>query len=85
MLFYELCKKCKKNCKKGKKKARPGGVRSIKKSAPDGALIISSQARAFLAVSVSWVKAALSLTAISASILRLMMMPAFFRPFIKVE
>ena len=43
------------------------------------------QARAFLAVSVSWVNAALSLTASSASILRLITMPAFFRPFIKVE
>ena len=38
-----------------------------------------------LAISVRAVKAALSLTAISASILRLISTPAFFMPFIKVE
>ena len=38
-----------------------------------------------LAISVREVKAALSLTAISASILRLISTPAFFRPFMKVE
>ena len=40
---------------------------------------------AFLAISVSWVKAAASLTANSASILRLISTPAVFRPCIKVE
>ena len=45
----------------------------------------ADQARAFLAVSVSWVKAALSLTASSASIFRLMTTPAFFSPFMKLE
>ena len=44
-----------------------------------------TQASLALASSVSWVKAALSLTAISASILRLMATPAFYRPFMKVE
>ena len=48
-------------------------------------MCIRDRARAFLAVSVSWVNAALSLTAISASILRLMAIPAFFGPFMKVE
>ena len=41
--------------------------------------------QAFLAISVSWVKAAASLTAISASIFRLISMPATFRPCMKVE
>ena len=41
--------------------------------------------QAFLAISVSWVKAAASLTASSASILRLISMPATFRPCMKVE
>lgn len=40
---------------------------------------------AFLAISVSCVKAAASLTASSASILRLISTPAVFRPCIKVE
>ena len=44
-----------------------------------------TQASLALAISVSWVKAALSLTAISASIFRLISTPAFFRPFMKVE
>ena len=43
------------------------------------------QTYAFLAISMSWVKAAGSLIAISESILRFRVMPAFFRPFIKVE
>ncbi len=41
--------------------------------------------QAFLAISVSWVKAAASLTAISASIFRLISMPATFRPCMKLE
>ena len=41
--------------------------------------------QALLAISVSWVKAAASLTAISASIFRLISMPATFRPCMKVE
>jgi hypothetical protein len=45
----------------------------------------SAQASLLLAISVSWVKAALSLMAISESILRLMVIFAFFSPFMKVE
>ena len=45
----------------------------------------SAQASLLLAISVSWVKAALSLMAISESILRLMVIFAFFNPFMKVE
>ena len=41
--------------------------------------------QAFLAISVSWVKAAGSLMASSESILRLISMPATFRPCMKVE
>ena len=41
--------------------------------------------QAFLAISISWVKAAASLTASSASILRLISMPATFRPCMKEE
>ena len=44
-----------------------------------------AQASLALAISVRAVNAALSLTASSASILRLISTPAFFRPFIKVE
>ena len=43
------------------------------------------QASWALDISVRAVKAALSLTASSASILRLIYTPAFFRPFMKVE
>ena len=43
------------------------------------------QASWALDISVRAVKAALSLTASSASILRLISTPAFFRPFMKVE
>ena len=46
---------------------------------------IQAQASLALAISVRAVNAALSLTASSASILRLISTPAFFRPFIKVE
>ena len=41
--------------------------------------------QAFLAISVSWVKAAGSLMASSESILRLISMPAVFRPCMKLE
>lgn len=68
---------------KGKKNfrlfSRPGSaVRSPAQAAAD-------QAAAFLAISVSWVKAAASLMASSASILRLISIPAAFRPCIKLE
>ena len=46
---------------------------------------IQAQASFALAISVRAVNAALSLTASSASILRLISTPAFFRPFMKVE
>ena len=46
---------------------------------------MQAQASLALAISVRAVNAALSLTASSASILRLISTPAFFRPFIKVE
>ena len=45
----------------------------------------SNQASLLFASSTNWVKAALSLTAISASILRLITTPAFFSPLMKVE
>ncbi len=48
-------------------------------------LWFSKNCHAFLAISVSWVNAAASLTASSASILRLISTPATFRPCIKVE
>ena len=73
----------------------PGGVpgtrfRRIRKNSalPYGRALFNASIRlpyAFLAISVSWVKAAASLTAISASIFRLISMPATFRPCMKVE
>ena len=48
-------------------------------------IVFQKSGYAFLAISVSWVKAAASLTASSASIFRLISTPAVFRPCIKVE
>ena len=56
-----------------------------KKEPPCGGSFQTCENQAFLAISVSWVKAAASLTASSASILRLISMPATFRPCMKVE
>ena len=64
--------------KEGKKTPDSVGIGSF-------CVLMRDQASLLLASSVSWVKAALSLTAISASILRLISTPAVFRPCIKVE
>ena len=61
------------------------GFLYTKNSARKPGAVSICQNQAFLAISVSWVKAAASLTASSASILRLISMPATFRPCMKVE
>ena len=67
--------------------APPAAKKTAPRRVPGGGCHLRGRAQASLAlaISVSWVKAALSLTASSASILRLMVTPAFFRPFMKVE
>ena len=68
---------------------RPAGTENEKRAARfyRAARVVSGETQASWALdsSTSWVKAALSLTAISASILRLISTPALFRPFMKVE
>ena len=71
-------------CKR-KRPVNGTGSAHQKRADPEGVGYGNAQASFALAMSVRAVKAALSLTASSASILRLISTPDFFRPFIKVE
>ena len=62
-----------------------GAIRTKKSLRKIPETFSKQQTYAFLAISMSWVNAAGSLIAISESILRLISMPAVFRPCMKVE